>query len=130
MVYTETALRRQQFHVAPAMQQLKSATSTPLPWILIIRAIKRIQSLIQNHMRHERNESAREWRIALYKSDEESFFLTKLSLTHDMHRHQHCPVKRLVAVFGCCGQGNTQSKGSTLRSFQIIFCPTGLFAAP
>ena len=28
------------FHVAPAMQQPKSATSTPLPWILIIRAIK------------------------------------------------------------------------------------------
>ena len=28
------------FHVAPAMQQPKSAISTPLPWILIIRAIK------------------------------------------------------------------------------------------
>ena len=28
------------FHVAPAMQQSKSATSTPLPWILIICAIK------------------------------------------------------------------------------------------
>ena len=28
------------FHVAPAMQQPQSATSTPLPWILIIRAIK------------------------------------------------------------------------------------------
>ena len=28
------------FHVAPSMQQTKSATSTPLLWILIIRAIK------------------------------------------------------------------------------------------
>ena len=28
------------FDVAPAMQQPQSATSTPLPWILIIRAIK------------------------------------------------------------------------------------------
>ena len=28
------------FHVAPAMQQPQSATSTPLPWILITRAIK------------------------------------------------------------------------------------------
>ena len=28
------------FHVAPAMQQPQSATSTPHPWILIIRAIK------------------------------------------------------------------------------------------
>ena len=33
---TETAA----FHVAPAMQHPKSATSTPLPWILIIRAVK------------------------------------------------------------------------------------------
>ena len=40
MVYTELAPRRQQFHVAPAMQQPKSAISTPLPRILIIRAIK------------------------------------------------------------------------------------------
>ena len=31
---------------------------------------KRIQSLIQNHMRHVRIESAREKRIALYKSYE------------------------------------------------------------
>ena len=31
---------------------------------------KRIQSLIQNQMRHVRCESAREQRIALYKSDE------------------------------------------------------------
>ena len=40
MVYTELALRRQQFHVAQAMQLPKSAISTPLPWILIMRAIK------------------------------------------------------------------------------------------
>ena len=32
MVYTELAPRRQQFHVAPAMQQPKSAISTQLPW--------------------------------------------------------------------------------------------------
>ena len=41
MVYTELALRRQQFHVAPAMQQPKSGISTPHPWILIICAIKK-----------------------------------------------------------------------------------------
>ena len=40
MVYTELAPRRQQFHVAPAMQQPQSATSASPPWILIIRAIK------------------------------------------------------------------------------------------
>ena len=40
MVYTKLALRWQQFHVAPAMQQPKSAISTPLPWILIIHAVK------------------------------------------------------------------------------------------
>ena len=31
---------------------------------------KRLQSLIQDHMRHVRSESAREQRIALYKSCE------------------------------------------------------------
>ena len=40
MVYTELEPKTAAFHVAPAMQQPKSATSTPLPWILIIRAIK------------------------------------------------------------------------------------------
>ena len=40
MVYTELAPRRQQFHVAPTMQQPKGVISTPLPWILKIRAIK------------------------------------------------------------------------------------------
>ena len=47
MVYTELA-----FHVAPAMQQPQSATSTPLLWILIIINMhcNWIQSVIQNHM--------------------------------------------------------------------------------
>ena len=31
---------------------------------------ERMQSLIQNHMRQERSESAREQRIALFKNDE------------------------------------------------------------
>ena len=33
---------------------------------------KRIQLLIQNQMKHVRNESAREQRTALYKSDEQN----------------------------------------------------------
>ena len=53
---TETAA----FHVAPAMQQSKSSISTPLLWILKIRTTKRLQSLIQNHMRYARSESAQE----------------------------------------------------------------------
>ena len=40
MVYTKLAPRRQQFHVAPAMQQPNSAVSIPLRWILKIRAIE------------------------------------------------------------------------------------------
>ena len=40
MVYTELALRWQQFHVAPTMQQPKSAISTPLQWILKMCTIK------------------------------------------------------------------------------------------
>ena len=67
MVYTELAPRWQQFQVAPAMQQPKSAVSTPLPWMLKICTIySRIQSLIQNHIRHVRDESAGEQRITLY----------------------------------------------------------------
>ena len=44
MVYTELAPRRQQSHVAPAMQQPKSVISTPLPWILKIHPTKRSHS--------------------------------------------------------------------------------------
>ena len=39
MVYTELA-ETAAFHVAPAIQHPQSATSTPLPWILIICTIK------------------------------------------------------------------------------------------
>ena len=59
MVYTELALRWQQFHMAPAMQQQMSVIRTPLPWILKICATKRIQSLIWNHMWHVRSESVK-----------------------------------------------------------------------
>ena len=64
------------------MQQPNSTVNTPLGWILKKKknAIKRLQSLIQNHIQ-ERSESARERerererergreRIALYKSDQ------------------------------------------------------------
>ena len=54
--------------MAPAMQQPKSDISTPLPWILKIRAIEGL-SLVQNHMRHVRSESAREQRTALYNNN-------------------------------------------------------------
>ena len=73
MVYTEYALKQQQFHMAPAMYVPDSAVSTPLCavntplwWILK----EWIQSLIQNHVKHELGESARERRIVLYKSDQ------------------------------------------------------------
>ena len=78
MVYTELAPRWQQCHMAPAMQQANSVASTPLLWIL--KHYKRIQSFIQNHMRHERAESARKQRITLYK----------WSITHrHTHTHKH-----------------------------------------
>ena len=76
MLSTEPAPRRQQFHVAPAMQQPKSAVSTPLRWIFEKKKRKekkrdkRIQSLTDNHIRYERSESAREQRIEAYKSDQ------------------------------------------------------------
>ena len=65
-VYTERAPKRQQFHVAPGMQQPSSAVSTSLRWIF-----KNVQLLIQNRIRQERSESARELRTAPYKSDQQ-----------------------------------------------------------
>ena len=62
LVYTENAPRRQQFHVAPAMQQPKSVDIKNTRY-------KMIQSLIQNHTVHVRNESAQGQRLALHKSD-------------------------------------------------------------
>ena len=63
MVYIELVSRLQQFHLAPAMQRPNSTASTPLRWILKNALLKkekkkRVQSLIQNHKRHEHSESA------------------------------------------------------------------------
>ena len=49
------------------MQQPKSAISTPTSVDINNMRYKRLQSLIQDHMRHVRSEFAREQRIALYK---------------------------------------------------------------
>ena len=65
MVYTELAPRRQQFHVAPATQQPNSAVNYTISVDIKNTRYKWTQSLIQNHMRHERSESARR------RSDEE-----------------------------------------------------------
>ena len=58
------------FHVAPAMQQPQSAYQYTTSVDINNTRYKRIQSLIYNHMRHVRIESAREQRIALYKNYE------------------------------------------------------------
>ena len=65
MVYTELAPRRQQFHVAPATQQPNSAVNYTISVDIKNTRYKWTQSLIQNHMRHERSEFARR------RSDEE-----------------------------------------------------------
>ena len=66
MVHTERAPRRQLFHVAPASEQpiFKKTKQNKQK----TNAIKKIQSLIENQMRHERRDSAREQRI-VYESD-------------------------------------------------------------
>ena len=56
------------FHVA--MQQPQSAYQYTTSVDINNTRYKRIQSLIQNHMRHVRIESAQEQRIALFKSYE------------------------------------------------------------
>ena len=76
MMYTELAPRRQQFHVAPAMQQANSAVNYTISVDIKNTRYKRTQSLIQNHVRHERTESAREQRTVLYKSDEEEVHMS------------------------------------------------------
>ena len=58
MVCTELALRRHQFHVAPAMQQPKSSISTPLPRILKIHAKKGVTH----------SESQDVWAVSLLES--------------------------------------------------------------
>ena len=67
MVYTELALREQQFPMVPAMQQPKSTTSTPFPWILKIWAIKKdiVTHSESHHMPHVHSESASEQKIAI-----------------------------------------------------------------
>ena len=65
----ETCAETAAFHVAPAMQHLNSVINTPLPWILMIRAIKGYsQDTHSESHANVRSESAREQRIALYKS--------------------------------------------------------------
>ena len=70
MMYTEPALRRQQFHVAPAMQRPNIAVKYTTSVDIKNTRYKRLQSLIQNHIRHERSESSREQRTALYESNQ------------------------------------------------------------
>ena len=74
MVYTELASRRQQFHVAPAMQKTNNAVSARLRWILIIRSVKSMHSLIQNQMRIEYSGSGREQRMVLNKSGQYYYY--------------------------------------------------------
>ena len=74
MMYTELAPRRQQFYVAPELQQPNSVvvrytTSLAITKRAINVLIFFIQSRIQNHRRHERSESAREQSIFLITSD-------------------------------------------------------------
>ena len=61
---TERAPRQQRFHVDShtALHHFNEYSK---------RAVKRLQSLIQNHVRQERSQSARERRTALRKSDQQ-----------------------------------------------------------
>ena len=61
MVYTELAPRRQQFHVAPAM-----------PALSVHHFLVKKKKSHSCRITCERSESARERRIALYKSDHQS----------------------------------------------------------
>ena len=67
MVYTELAPRQQHFmwhQLCSNQKRYQYTTSVDIK----NTSYKRIQSLIQNHMRHVHSESAQEQRIALYKS--------------------------------------------------------------
>ena len=68
VMYTECALRQHQYHTASAMQPVNNAVSPPLQRLFKMSYKK---SLIRNHMWQERDESAWEQRIALYKSNQQ-----------------------------------------------------------
>ena len=71
MVYTELAPRRQQFHVAPAMQQSRSATSTPLPWkYKLTRYKKDTVTLSESHETCAQWVCSRAENSAIFKSDQ------------------------------------------------------------
>ena len=72
---TQNAPRRQQFHVAPAMP----AVSTPLRWIFKKRGIKKEEEELVTRVECVYNESARERRIALYKSDQQQHIRSLLN---------------------------------------------------
>ena len=68
-MYTERAPRRQQFYLAPAIQQQKQRCQYTTSVDTENTRYERLQSLIQNHIRQECSLSARERRIAPYKGD-------------------------------------------------------------
>ena len=58
----------------------KQHLNTPLWWIFKnVLLMKRWQSIIKNHMQQEHSESAQEWKIALYKSDQQQYSHGKYS---------------------------------------------------
>ena len=70
MVYAELALRWQQFHIAPAMQQPDSTVRTPLQWILKICAVKK-DAVSRSESRGVSTVSAQEQRIVLCENNQQ-----------------------------------------------------------
>ena len=70
MVYTDLAPRRQQFHVAPAMQALKYTTSVDIQKTCYKK--KKKKKLVTHRITCKRSESAQESGEKCYISDHQS----------------------------------------------------------
>ena len=74
----------------PTKQRCKYITSMDIQ-----KRATKSESLIENHMRQECSESARERRTALYKSDQEQQEVMKCVCVHSLIHGQLCFFKRL-----------------------------------
>ena len=60
-----------------------SAVSTPIRWIFFFNKKTRYKVIHSYRITYERNESAREWRTALYKSDQQQYnYINRLRIAH------------------------------------------------
>ena len=105
MVYTELVPKRQQFHIAQAMQQLNIAVSTPSRWILKIRAIKRIVTHSESHAT---------WALSVCSRAENSALWKRSIMTENGEQFIHSLMRKITLSADCSPLSSFKTK---LKSF-------------